>query len=230
MTEATKPTPNPNPSILLATGNPAKQKALGDLLSGLPLHPVTPAELGLSAVPDEKGETHLDIARQKARDWSLAGNTLAIATDGGLVIPALGGRWESRFTHRFAGPAADDAERLRRLLELMLPYSGSQRKASWVEALAVADRGQALASWELTGGTGLIAEGPGDSPQAPGFWVFSVWYFPQFGKTYNQLFPEELESLDDHWTRLRQLVQEYFTKEFAPAAGESPQPPFAKGG
>jgi inosine/xanthosine triphosphate pyrophosphatase family protein len=202
------------PSILLATGNPAKQQALRRLLEGLPLHLVTPAELGLHSVPDEDGETHEAIARQKARDWSLAGNTLAIATDGGLVIPVLGGRWESRFTHRFAGPAASDDERLQRLLELLRPHSGAERAASWVEALAVADRGRVLASWELTGGTGVIADAPGDSPPVPGFWVFSVWYFPQFGKSYNQLTPQELESLDDHWTRLRHLVQEFFQREF----------------
>ena len=33
----------------------------------------------------------------------------------------------------------------------MRPYSGEQRKATWVEALAVADRGRLLASWELQG-------------------------------------------------------------------------------
>jgi hypothetical protein len=44
----------------------------------------------------------------------------------------------------------------------------------------------------------------------PGFWVFSVWRFPQLGKTYNQLSPQEKEALDDHWTRLRQLVLDFF--------------------
>lgn len=196
--------------ILLATTNPAKQQKLRWLVQGLPLAPVTPKELGLNSAPEEEGETHETIARLKAQQWSEAGNMLAIASDGGLVIPALGGRWESRFTHRFAGPAADDSERLRRLLELLHPYQGAARQASWLEALAIADRGRVLASWELQGGKGVIAEGPGASPRVPGFWVFSVWYFPEFGKTYNQLAPEELASMDDHWTRLRQLVQRFF--------------------
>jgi len=202
--------------ILLGTGNPAKQRSLGWLLEGLPLSLVTPHELGLDSVPEEEGDTHGAIARLKAQQWSEAGSMLAIASDGGLIIPALGGRWESRFTHRFAGPAADDPERLRRLLELLRPYRGAAREASWVEALAIADRGWVLASWELRGGTGLIADSPGESPKVPGFWVFSVWYFPQFGKTYNQLSPEELASLDDHWTRLRGLVQHFFRCDFAP--------------
>ena len=135
---------------------------------------------------------------------------LVIASDGGLVVPALGANWESRFTHRFAGPAADDDERLRRLLQLMQPYQGSDRQASWIESVAIADRGAVLQSWELTGSTGVInSESPGELG-TPGFWVFSVWYFPQFGKTYNQLSDSEKESLDDHWTRLKELVQDYF--------------------
>ncbi len=205
--------------ILLATTNPAKEQTFRWLLEGLPLSHMTPAQLALEDVPQEEGETHEAIARSKAELWSLAGSMLAIASDGGLVLPALGGRWESRYTHRFAGPAADDADRLARLLELMRPFQGPDREASWREAVAIADRGRTLVSWELKGGTGLIADSPGDPYHVPGFWAFSVWYFPQFGKIYPQLSPAERASLDDHWTRLRQLVQRYFRSYFvAPSA------------
>lgn len=196
--------------ILLATGNPAKQETLRWLLEGLPLTAVSPQELGLDSVPDESGATHLEIAQQKAEEWSRASSMLVIASDGGLVIPTLGDNWESRFTHRFAGPAADDNERLRRLLELMHPYQGADRAASWIEAVAIADQGTVLESWVLEGSTGVIAtESPGKLSE-PGFWVFSVWHFPQFAKTYNQLSDAEKDSLDDHWTRLKELVQGFF--------------------
>lgn len=197
--------------ILLATGNPAKQDALRGLLDGLPVSPVTPRELGLNLDPDEDGDTHHAIARMKAREWSLASSTLVIASDGGVVIPALGHDWESRFTHRFAGPAANDAERARRLLELMKSYQGSDREASWAEALAIAARGMVLASWELQGATSVISEDFDDDVEVGGFWVFSVWRFPQFeNRTYKQLSPEELASLDDHWVQLRHLAQDFF--------------------
>ena len=203
---------NPTKKILLATGNPAKQETLRWLLEGLPLTPVAPAELGLSPEVDETGDTHQEIARRKAADWSRAADMLVIASDGGLVIPALGSNWESRYTHRFAGPAADDAERTRRLLELMQPHRGSQRAASWMESVAVADRGEVLASWELAGGTGVIATGPGPPGDLPGFWVFSLWRFPQFGKLYVELSDAEKESLNDHWAQLKKLVQDYFCR------------------
>ena len=200
-----------NIPILLATNNPAKQDTLRWLLEGLAISPVTPQELGLEADPEEEGETHGDIARVKAREWSLASSMLSIATDGGLVIPALGNNWESRFTHRFAGPAADDAERSRRLLEFMRPHRGKDREASWMEALAIARGGEVEASWELEGSTGRIADSIGDAPQVPGFWVFSLWRFPQYGnRSYHQLSEEEREALNDHWAQLRHLVREFF--------------------
>jgi inosine/xanthosine triphosphate pyrophosphatase family protein len=205
--------------ILLATGNPAKQRMLAWLLEETGLLLVTPQQLGLDGVPDEDGDTHLAVARDKAKQWSRSGSTLAIASDGGLVIPALGEGWESLYTHRFAGTDADDHERAKRLLELMQPYQGADREASWIEALAIADRGRVLASWELRGATGVIAESTADDMDAQGFWAFSLWCIPKFGKRYSDLNAPELESLDDHWTRLRFMVRRYLQSFFVPRRG-----------
>ena len=204
--------------ILLATGNRDKQEQFREILDGLPLSPVTPREIGLLDVPDEDGDTHEAIARDKAMQWSAASSMLAIASDGGLVIPALGPRWESRYTRRFAGPAADNGERLARLLELMRPYRGEERRASWVEALALADRGRVLVSWELSGGVGYLDEQP-PAGTLPEFWVFSVWRFRQFDATYDQLTPAQRDSIDDHWGQLRRLVRRYVRSIFVPRTG-----------
>ena len=203
-------------SILLATGNPAKQRMLAWLVEETGLGQVTPQQLGLDGVPDEVGDTHLAVARDKAAQWSRSGSMLAIASDGGLVIPVLGEGWESLYTHRFAGADADDHERAKRLLELMRPYQGADREASWIEALAVANRGRVLASWELRGATGVIAESTAGDMDARGFWAFSLWLIPKLGKRYSDLNASELESLDDHWTRLRYLVRRYFQSFFVP--------------
>lgn len=208
----------PETPILLATGNPAKQRALRDLLEGLPLKSVTPAELGLSADPEETAETHEAIAVEKAVEWSRLAGMFAIASDGGLVVPFLGHNWESRYTHRFAGPAADDGERRSRLMQLLADATGAERQASWVEALAIADRGRPLKSWELKGSNGVIADSAEPGPHAPGFWVFPLWYFPQLGKYYNQLSGAERDSIGDHWSTLRRLVRDYFEHEFVTPA------------
>ena len=203
--------------ILLATGNSDKQKAFQSMLKGLPLRPVTPAELGISASTQENGDTHEAIAVEKAVEWSKAGSMLAVASDGGLVIPALGPAWQSRHTRRFAGPDVNDAQRVDRLLELMEPHTGAARTASWAEALAIAYKGRPVASWELHGATGEISQTRQPGP-VPEFWAFTVWDFPQYGKSYNQLTPEELESLNDHWARLGQLVRRFFQSIFVPQA------------
>ena len=178
------------------------------------MKPVTPDDLELSADPEETAESHEAIAVEKAVEWSRLAGMLAIASDGGLVVPSLGDNWESRYTHRFAGPAADDNERRRRLLQLLENADGSEREASWVEALAIAGSGRPLKSWALTGGQGVVAREAEPGTHAPGFWVFPLWYFPQFGKYYNQLSDGERETLGDHWGRLKQLVRDYFVNEF----------------
>jgi len=200
--------------ILLATGNGDKQRMLRWLLEGLPVHPVTPAEVSISASPDESADTHEAIARAKAEEWSSLAGMVAIASDGGLLVPSLGANWESRYTRRFAGPAADDTERQRRLLALMQPYSGPDRAAAFVEGLAIAERGRTLASWEVQGATGRIVDGL-DEAGAPtggdGFWVFPLWYFAEFARTYDQLTEAERSTLGDHWESLRRLVCEFAT-------------------
>ena len=204
-----------NTPILLATGNGDKQRAFRSLLDGLPLRPFIPTELGIDAAPNEDGDTHEAIAREKAVRWSEAGSMLAIASDGGLVIPALGPGWESRPTHRFAGPEVGDAQRADRLLELMEPFTDAARSASWAEAMAIAHKGRLLASWELLGATGEIARirGPGPVPE---FWAFTVWTFPRYGKAYNELTLGERDSLNDHWARLGHLVRRFFQTTFVP--------------
>ena len=197
--------------ILLGTTNFAKQQRFRWLLSGLSLDPLTPAELGLDGRgPQEEGSSHEEIARVKAQRWSEVRGGLAIASDGGLVIPALGGRWKSVLTHRFAGEDANDDARLKSLLHLMRLYKGKERAASWTEALAIAQDGRVLVSWRAEGPTGLLLEKPGLTGGIPGFWVFSTWYLPDPGKTYAELDEQELEHINDHWSQLRSLVQRFF--------------------
>ena len=199
------------PAILLGTGNADKQRMLRWLLEGLAVRPVTPEEWGVSAAPEELGSSHEAIACSKAEEWSRRAGIMAIASDGGLLVPALGGNWESRYTRRFAGPAADDGERQRRLLELLRPYSGADRDASFVEALAIAEDGRTAASWEVCGATGRIVDTLSDAggpTDGSGFWVFPLWYFAEYGRTYDRLSDAERAELGDHWHTLRQRVRD----------------------
>lgn len=195
-------------SILVATSNPAKEERLRRCLAGwrFRFH-------GLKAFdhvqpPPEEGKTHRAIATGKARFWSRMAGGLAIASDGGLILPALGSRWSSLMTRRAAGKDARDDDRVRNLLELMAPYHGDARKALWAEAVAIAGQGSLIQVWEVEGPEGSIAEAP--SPQRiEGFWAASLWYFPTMGKRYTELSSAELTAVGDPWVRLEAIVQKW---------------------
>ena len=208
-------------AILLGTTNPAKRDRLRWLLQDLPFACLEPVDAGLGEYepPEETGETHGEIAAEKAVAWSQAGSMLAVCSDGGLTIPALGDRWQSILTRRLTGEG-DDEERVERLLELMEPIPTEQREAAWTEALAVADSGQLMAYWEVQGATGVVAESAGPRGSVPGFWAFSVWELPALGKRYSELTDVELASVDDHWTQLKSLLQA-FLREMLQAGPEA---------
>lgn len=178
------------PPIVLASSNPAKRFQLRWLLAGLDLEPV-------EVPPREVPETAPDLAgnaRLKALAYSAQG--LAISSDGGLVVPALEGRWQPLLTQR-QGPA--------RLRELAAGLG--DRRVAWSEAVAVADRGRLAGCWTASGTVGLLAPEPWPKPSE--FWVWDVFVFPQLGKTWAALSPAERELFDLTWTTLRRDVQAF---------------------
>ncbi len=192
--------------LLLATTNPAKERELRRLVQGLPLDLATPRDLGLHLQVPEEGATHLENALAKAVAFSRAASTLALATDGGLLVPALGNAWDSLRTHRFAGDV-DEVAKARELLRRMRPYAPEQRLILWREALAVAEAGVPLASWEVEGAPGYLVEDVDPTRVLPDFWVAGIWFFPQLVKTYGELDEQERRLVNDHWAQLKELVQ-----------------------
>lgn len=197
------------PRLLLASTNHAKQARISWLVEGLDLYLVTPRELGALHPVEENGPTHAANAAKKALEWSRQAGCLALATDGGLVIPGLGERWSPLTTARFAGPHASDNDRIHALLALMDGLAGTQRVAWFQEAAALADCGRLVKEWEVESPRGVIATAH-DPAREAGAWAFSLWTPDQFGRTYAALSPSERTQLDDHWGRLRHLIQSYF--------------------
>ena len=100
--------------------------------------------------------------------------------------------------------------RARHLLLLMQGRKGDERRIAWTEAVALADQGKLLASWEESGNKAILTEEYDSTHGIPGFWVYSLWYYPRFGKRYVELSPEELERADLTWARVRERVRGYF--------------------
>jgi inosine/xanthosine triphosphate pyrophosphatase family protein len=147
----------------------------------------------IHAPVDETGPTFADNACGKAVAASRAApGALALASDGGLEIPALGARWDPLRTARFAVDA-DPRAKARRLIELTKGLQADARAARWTEALAVARDGSVLATWTEHGPRCFIAS---DVPQIVGpFWVDGLL--------------ERCASEPGHWDRLIERFAEF---------------------
>jgi XTP/dITP diphosphohydrolase len=190
------------PTILLATGNKAKQEKLRWLIDGLGFNVVTPRDLGLAFDPSEHGESHQQVAAAKARAWAEHAGQLVIASDGGAFIPALGQSWNSLFTKRAAGEGSSDADRADHLLALMRGRTGDERNVTWIEGIGVARPGELLGSWEAQGAIGQLVEQYDAAKIGNGFWFPALLTVPRFGKLVADLTPEETAYLDDGWNSL----------------------------
>ena len=206
--------------IVLATTNPAKLERLRWLLQGLGLTILPPIAAGDAPAVVEDGATHQENAAKKAAAYSRRYTCAAIASDGGLVIPALGAAWDPVHTkrlERLAPADASDTERIELLLRLMRPCTGEARTAWWEEALALANRGEIVRQWTAESPKGRIAQTYRPDLINPGFWAFSLWHIPEYGKSYVELSISERERLDDHWSRLKAQVQAYFVERHGKA-------------
>ncbi len=195
------------PRILLGSTNVAKIDRLRDCLEGWSFDFITVNELPPHEPPEETGSAHLGIAEAKAVAWAQISGGLAIASDGGIDIPALGPNWDSLLTRRAAGGNATDEDRIQHLLALMDHLdSDREREATWKEAVTIASPHGVIRSWKVTGPTGIVRRQPSES-RIEGFWLASLWHFPGLGKTYTELTTEELHTIGDPWLNLKSQIQ-----------------------
>lgn len=106
-------------SILIATNNPGKLREFRALLSDLPVHLLLPGDIGLSLDVIEDGNTYAENAARKATAFSQASGLTVIADDSGLEVDALNG---APGLHSARLAPGGDADRRKRLLELLTPY------------------------------------------------------------------------------------------------------------
>ena len=179
----------PGDRLLLATTSAGKQRELRALLGDLPLTLVTPADLGITLVPEETGTTFAENAAQKARAYYAVAGLPTLAEDSGLEVDALDGapgvysaRWED---------LPDGAEKNARLLERLAAVPDAARGARYVCHMVLVDRRGAEhhAVGECRGRIAFEARGTG------GFGYDPVLYLPDLGRTVAQLSPAEKDDI-----------------------------------
>jgi inosine/xanthosine triphosphate pyrophosphatase family protein len=206
--------------VIAATRNQAKltelRRLVGDAADIIPLpHDISPEGQGgrwaLTAIED--GSTVEENAANKALFWSrLLEDKLVIASDGGLLIPALGSDWDPTRTRRFAGEDATDLERARALLARTAHLRGNDRQISWRESVAVTKGGVLLGQWSADSEPGLLATSVDTAliEGGDGFWVESIWICPDItDRRLASLNREERAARGDHWCRLESSVRAF---------------------
>jgi XTP/dITP diphosphohydrolase len=158
---------------------------------------------GFESIPsfEENAPTFAENAAGKALYYSQLGDGLVFSDDSGLVVPALGGA-PSVHSARYAGPNATDAKRIAKLLGELRGKEGAERAAHFVCAIALAERGRAIAI--------VTARVDGEILESPrgigGFGYDPVFYFPNLKKTFAEFLPEEKNQISHRGRAFRKLL------------------------
>ena len=200
--------PRPRPELVAATRNVDKLALLAALAGRH--HSIVPLPIGIEAIEPEpepvtrfQPELLAGIAQSKAISVSVALNgALTIASDGGLLVPGLGDRWQPARTRRFVGANATNRDRAVALLAISAGLSGNQRRLGWREVVAIAGAGRLVATFTAEATPGWLGQTPPADwdDEGQGFWVPRLWL------------ADTSESVPipgagtDHWDRLALLV------------------------
>ena len=176
--------------LLVGTGNPGKVREFRELLDGLPVELVTPADIGLDIEVEETGDTLEENALIKARTYANAGGITALADDSGLFVDALDGAPGVHSARYGAPEARTDEDRVQLLLGALAGVPEGQRDAAFRCVIVIADPGESdvrMARGELRGILGLAPRGTN------GFGYDPIFVVPEHGKTV-----AELDSITKH--------------------------------
>ena len=172
--------------FVLATHNPGELKEMADILSGLGVEVVSPADVGISVDVEETGTTFAENAMLKAKAICAASGLPAIADD-------------------YGGEELDDRGRYTLLLQNM--RGQTTRAAHFACAIACAFPG----GDELTAEgrcDGAIAFAPMGTA---GFGYDPVFLVPEKGRTFGQLTAEEKGAISHRGKALRAFSEKLAT-------------------
>lgn len=164
------------PPLLIATGNPGKERELRQLLEGVPFRLLSPRDLEVDVSgAEETGATFLENALIKARWAAAAAGIPALADDSGLEVDALDGRPGVQ-SARFGGAGLADGARNELLLTMLEGVPKEKRTARFKAAIAVVwpdgiSGAPVSAEGTVEGWIGFAARGRGGFGYDPVFYL-----------------------------------------------------------
>ena len=191
--------------LLLATTNAGKLREFTELLVGLDLELVTPADLGSGFDVEETGTTFAENAADKALAWADHTGLPALADDSGLEVDALNGE-PGVLSARWA-PGSDEDRMLALLERLDDAAEPAARSARYKAVAAFALPGESMVSTAEGNVEGRIARDPrgaGGFGYDPIFLVFDGGHAGD--RTMAELTPDEKNALSHRARAVRGLV------------------------
>ncbi len=201
--------------IVLASRNIKKIKELRQLLSELlsDVEVLSLDDVGIEGEIEENGTTFEENALIKAR-VAVQSGYIGVADDSGLAVDALGGEpgvYSARYAakNNYAGDHDDDGNN-QCLLYNLRNVPDEERGGAFVCAVACVfpDGREFVVRGEARGVIMHEYHGKG------GFGYDPLFYFPQFGKTFAEVSPEEKHSVSHRGTAMRAFakkLKEYLT-------------------
>jgi XTP/dITP diphosphohydrolase len=189
-------------TFVLATRNPGKTAEIRDMLTGFPVTVRNLDDFGPIPAVEEDGGTFDENAYKKASFTSRVLGCPALADDSGLLVHALDGA-PGVHSARYAGEAATDAQRCKKLLEAMT--GRSDRRAAFECVISIAVPAGAALTYEGRC-EGLITQNPAGSR---GFGYDPIFYYPPSEKTFAEMTREEKSRVSHRGKALRELRDEF---------------------
>jgi len=176
--------------LLIATNNKGKVKELQDLLKGLDIELITPADINLDLDVEEDGTTYAENAAKKAIAFAQASGLISLADDSGLEVDALDGAPGLYSARYHPKPGAKDADRRAYMLE-NLKDKPHPWTAHFHATIAISAPQNDIQIVEGNCYGEIVPEERGDN----GFGYDPIFLFPELNKTMAQLGMEEKNRL-----------------------------------
>lgn len=172
--------------VVLATRNQGKIREFQKRFSEIGWEVIPIADIADIPEPEETGTTFRENALQKARYYAEAVNLPVLSDDSGIIADVLGNE-PGVYSARYAGVHGNDEANNQKLVEVLRPYRGEERRGHYMCVIAVVwpDGREITAEGRCNGIIRDFYKGTG------GFGYDPLFYLPEFGKTMAELSMEE---------------------------------------
>jgi XTP/dITP diphosphohydrolase len=193
--------------VLIASSNPGKLRDFAAAAEAHGIEIACMANFGELPAVVEDAPTFEGNARKKAEHYSrFVAGEIVLADDSGLEVDFLKGAPGVR-SARYAADTdtsnTPDAANNARLLRELAGVPGEQRRAQFVAVIAAARDGRTLATFRGEA-RGRIIHAPRGSG---GFGYDPLFYFPELGKTFAELSPEEKAAVSHRGQAFRKFLE-----------------------